>query len=159
MAEKKRGTNIKPYVLTAVIMICFCIWIITRPETVATGNGFSHQIGSFGQCEDGFSDNCNDEATHRIHHFFGNEYYCDACWIDYGQDWFERLSDVSDNDGVLDYDSNICRHSGCGEQAKYSDWDHRFCAKHLNDTHPCRYPGCTIQVPYYSSSEYCSQHD
>lgn len=33
------------------------------------------------------------KAAHRIYHFFGNDYYCDECWKDYGEDYFERLKE------------------------------------------------------------------
>lgn len=58
-----------------------------------------------------------------------------------------------------DEDKAICRRSGCGRTAIYSDWDRRFCSEHITETSYCRYPGCTAQIPNSSKTNYCSKHD
>ena len=139
------------------IIIIIAIKIITTPEIVDSGNGYSHQIGSFGQCDMNFDD-CTINATHRQHHFFGNEDYCESCWERYGKDMFDRLSNVKSNSDVLDYNENKCRHTGCKKRAKYSNWEHRFCSEHLQGMKYCRYPTCSEQIPIYGFSEYCAKH-
>lgn len=142
-------------VLGVLIFLCVVIVVIASPETVASGNGYKHQIGDFGKCDFDF-DGCTREATHRLHHFFGNEDYCDACWDSYGENMFVRLS--GNDDSGLDYNDNKCRYSGCGKTAKYSDWDRRYCAEHLQGDKYCRYPGCSERIPINGLSDYCSKH-
>ena len=144
----------------ALVVALVGIRIITGPQTVASGNGYSHQIGSFGECDAVF-DGCAIDATHRQHHFFGNEDYCESCWIRYGKDMFERVSDTTDSDSIYSkyYDEYKCRHSGCEKRAQYSDWDKRFCSEHLQGTKYCRYPHCSEKIPINGLSNYCSKHD
>ena len=75
-----------------IVIIIFIVYLIATPETIESGNGYKHQIGSFGECECSISDECTGNATHKINHFFSKEYYCDACWDYYGQEWFDKLS-------------------------------------------------------------------
>lgn len=141
--------------LTTAITVCVVIVMISSPKTVASGNGYKHQIGDFGECDFHF-DGCTKAATHRMHHFFGNDNYCDSCWDRYGEDMFIRLS--GKDDAGLDYNQNKCRYSGCGKTAKYSDWDRRYCAEHLQGKKYCRYPGCSEQIPINGFDDYCSKH-
>lgn len=55
--------------------------------------------------------------------------------------------------------SYICRYSGCGRTAVYSDWNRRYCNVHIQEEHYCRYPGCMNLIPNSSTSRYCSEHD
>ena len=155
-AIKKILKRHKIAVALAVVVIIAIIVVIASPKTVDSGNGYKHQIGDFGKCEFDF-DGCMGNATHRLHHFFGNEDYCDVCWDSYGENMFVRLSGT-DNSG-LDYNQNKCRYSGCGKTAKYSDWDRRYCAEHLQGEKYCRYPGCSKRIPIDGLSDYCSEHN
>ena len=131
--------------------------MVVGPKTMERGNGYSHQIGSFGKCDINF-DNCTEKATHRRHHFFENEDYCEYCWNNYGQDMFERLSGKKSDSNGITYDESKCRHTGCKNRAKYSEWDRRYCAEHLQGTKYCRYPNCGEQIPIDGLSDYCSKH-
>ena len=142
------------YVLGITVII---LYIVLGPRTLAHGNGYSHQIGSFGKCDKNF-DGCSQNATHRIHHLFGNEDYCDACWERFGQDWFERLSDTKSKSHGIEYDEYKCRHTGCKKRAENSNWEKRFCVEHLQGTKYCRYPHCSEQIPINGLSEYCWKH-
>ena len=90
--------KLKKALLFVILILGLVIWMLTAPKTLASGNGFKHQIGTFGKCDVNFDD-CTQDATHRIHHFFSNEDYCDACWESYGQGMFEKLADGSDSSG------------------------------------------------------------
>ena len=46
----------------------------------------------------------------------------------------------------------------CDEKAVYEDWTKRYCSKHINETHYCRYPGCNNEISNYSSDLYCYKH-
>ena len=93
----KQG-KVKIALLFVILLVGFVVWMFASPKTIESGNGYKHQVGSFGECEVNFDD-CMQDATHRIHHFFGNEDYCDACWESYGQGMFEKLADGSDSSG------------------------------------------------------------
>ena len=146
------------YILLGAIAVLFVLKSAIGPKTVASGNGYSHQIGSFGKCDVNFDD-CTNDATHRRHHFFGNEDYCEACWDRYGQDMFDRLSDTQTKKSptILEYDEFKCRHVGCDKKAKNSDWSHRFCSEHIQGTTTCRHPTCDREIPI--TQRHCSQHD
>lgn len=76
-----------------VLFLVLIVFLFTRPKTIERGgNGYSHQIGNFGKCDNRLSDDCTDDAEHRLHHIFGNEDYCNACWEYYGEEWFYRIS-------------------------------------------------------------------
>ena len=143
----------------ALVILVIGLKIIFGPQTVASGNGYSHKIGSFGECEMNFSD-CTKNATHRLHNFFYNEDYCDPCWEGYGESMFERLSGVKTTSGGfgIDYDEYKCRHTGCKNKARYSNWDKRFCSEHLQGTKYCRHPHCSELIPINGLSNYCSKH-
>lgn len=151
LLKKHKGIIICVSIISVII-----VWLLTRPETVAYGNGYSHQVGSFGECDIN-SDDCLINATHRRHHLFGNEDYCESCWEIYGKGMFERLSNKSDS-SKLDYDKYKCRHTGCDKKAKTSDWEHRFCEEHIQGMKYCRYPNCGEQIPISGTSKYCWQH-
>lgn len=85
--------NHKGAIICALCMIVVLFRILTGPETIASGNGYSHQVGEFGECGMKF-DGCTTNATHRRHHLFGNEDYCKSCWDGYGQNMFDRLSET-----------------------------------------------------------------
>ena len=164
MMKNLKGGNVidflkkhKLLIIVALIFVIVIIRIIFGPKTVAYGNGYFHQVGSFGECDMNFED-CMIDATHRQHHFFGNEDYCDACWDSYGQDMFERLSGKKSDSNSITYDEYKCRHTGCKNRAKYSEWDRRYCAEHLQGTKYCRYPNCGEQIPIDGLSDYCSKH-
>lgn len=150
---KKFRTPIKCIICIAAIIL----YLAFGPRTVARGNGYSHQIGSFGKCDVNFDD-CSQNATHRRHHLFDNEEYCESCWERYGQDMFERLSDTKPESNGIEYDEYKCRHSGCKNRAEYSEWERRFCAEHLQGTKYCRYPHCSEQIPISGTSVYCWKH-
>ena len=147
----------KSSIILFLFIILIGIRMITGPKTIASGNGYSHQIGSFGTCDMNF-DGCTNKATHRRHHFFGNEDYCDSCWYDYGQNMFDGLSNQKSDSGIFEYDEYKCRHTRCDNKAKYSDWDRRFCSEHLQGTKYCRYPNCSERIPINSLDNYCSNH-
>lgn len=90
--------KVKIALLFAILLVGFVVWMFASPKTLESGNGYKHQVGSFGECDVNFDD-CMQDATHRIHHFFGNEDYCDACWESYGKGMFEKLADDSDSSG------------------------------------------------------------
>ena len=146
-------------ILLVLILSLFGLKLIFGPQTIAYGNGYSHKVGSFGEC-DGDFDGCTIKATHRQHHFFGNEDYCESCWNRYGKEMFERLSDVTDSDSIYSkyYDEYKCRRTGCEKRAEYSSWDKRYCSEHLQGTKYCRYPHCSEQIPINGLSNYCSKH-
>lgn len=52
----------------------------------------------------------------------------------------------------------VCRRTGCGRSPVYSDWNRRYCSLHINESHYCRYPGCTNQIPNSSTGGYCYKH-
>jgi len=58
-------------------------------------------------------------------------------------------------------ESNLvkCRRSGCGKEAVHEEWDRRYCSENIRETHYCRYPGCTNQIPNSSTKQYCYNHD
>ena len=147
----------KGAIIGTLCIIAVFVWVLTAPETIASGNGYSHQLGSFGECDMNFDD-CTVSATHRRHHFFGNEDYCESCWNGYGQDMFNRLSGTKSNSGGVKHDENECRYFGCEKKAVYSDWTRRYCAEHIKGTHYCRYPGCLNEISNYSTDLYCNEH-
>lgn len=147
----------KVTIIVILFLAIIGIRIITGPKTVASGNGYSHQVGSFGECDTKF-DGCTISATHRRHHLFENEDYCESCWDGYGQDMFERLSETKSDSGGLEHDDTKCRYAGCGKKAVYSDWTRRYCSEHINGTHYCRYPGCLNEISNYSTDLYCNKH-
>lgn len=147
----------KGAVIGTLCFIAVCAWLVTAPQTVASGNGYSHQIGSFGECDVNF-DGCTISATHRRHHFWENEDYCESCWNGYGQDMFNRLSETKSESGGIKYDEYKCRCFGCEKEAVYSDWTRRYCAEHIKGTHYCRYPGCLNEITNYSTDLYCNEH-
>ena len=63
------------------------------------------------------------------------------------------------SDDKDDDNSVKCRRSGCGKEPVYTDWDRRYCSEHINDTHYCRYPHCTNEIPNSSINQYCPEHD
>ena len=63
------------------------------------------------------------------------------------------------NDDKDDDKTVKCRRSGCGKEPVYTDWNRRYCSEHINDTHYCRHPRCTNQVPNSSKTQYCYDHD
>ncbi len=145
----------KYWIVAGVIIFLIALISFTSPKTLSSGNGYKHQIGSFRACE--FSD-CKNATTHRIHHFFGNQDFCEEHWNSYGKNMFLGLSKQED-DG-LDYDKyeSNCRHSGCDKKALYTDWDKRYCSEHLQGTKYCRYPGCGEKIPINGLYDYCSEH-
>lgn len=149
--------NHRGIVIGAFCVIIVLMGIVSGPKTVASGNGYSHQIGSFGDCDMKFDD-CQMVATHRRHHFFGNEDYCDSCWDGYGENMFEGLSGIKSDSDSHENDDLECRYVGCGERAKYSEWARRYCSVHIQETHYCRYPGCNNEISNYSSDLYCNEH-
>ena len=152
----------KLIIVLIFIAVVFVIKMVAGSKTVASGNGYSHKIGSFGKCDMHFDD-CTNDATHRRHHFFGNEDYCEACWNQYGLDMFERLSNTKSSPStVLEYDEFKCRHAGCDKKASSSEWKYRFCTEHAQGTTNCRYPGCDREIPIngiHGYSRFCSEHD
>ena len=68
--------------------------------------------------------------------------------------WHEPDNDKDDKDDIVK-----CRRSGCGREAKYTDWNRRYCSEHINETHYCRYPGCLNEISNYSGDLYCHEHD
>lgn len=66
-----------------------------------------------------------------------------------------------EDDPWTNYDGSsiTCRRVGCGRSPVYSDWNRRYCSTHIKETHYCRYPGCTNQIPNNSTGRYCSEHD
>lgn len=97
--ERSPKTRLKKFwlkynmlIVIGIVVLAIIIWLANGPKSVDSGDGWSHQVDDFNKlCE-----HCDDEeekATHRIHHFFGNDYYCDECWKDYGEDYFERLKE------------------------------------------------------------------
>lgn len=101
--------KLKNALLFAILLVGLVVWMFIAPKTLESGNGYKHQVGSFGKCDINY-DNCLQDATHRIHHFFGNENYCDTCWERSGQDMFDKLADSSDSSG------RKC--SACGKRYK-----------------------------------------
>ena len=97
--ERSPKTRLKKFwlkynmlIVIGVIVLAIIIWVASGPKTVDSGDGWSHQVDDFNK----LCDHCDGEeekATHRIHHFFGNDYYCDECWEIYGEDYFERLKE------------------------------------------------------------------
>lgn len=150
--QKYKGAVIGTFCFIAV-----CGWLITAPQTVASGNGYSHQIGSFGECDVNF-DGCTISATHRRHHLWENEDYCESCWNGYGQDMFNRLSETKPESGGMKYEGYKCRCFDCEKEAVYSDWTRRYCAEHIKGTHYCRHPGCNNEISNYSTDLYCNEH-
>ena len=150
LIKKHKRTSVAVGAAAMLILI-----IVLSPKTVACGNGYSHQVGDFGKCDLNF-DGCTGGATHRLHHFFGNEDYCDACWDIYGENMFLRLS--GNDDSGPDYNQNKCRYSGCEKTAKYSDWDRRYCTEHLQGEKYCRHPYCSERIPINGLSDYCWEH-
>ena len=162
--ENKKSSKLRTVFRSCTkVVICilcvalFVVWVMSRPETVASGNGYSHQVGSFGECDMRF-DGCTGEATHRRHHLFENKDFCESCWNPYGQDMFERLSKTESKSNGLEYDEYKCRHTGCDKRAKSSDWDYRFCEEHLQGMKYCRYPNCSEQIPINGTTNYCWKH-
>lgn len=149
--------NHKGAIICALCIIVVLFRTLTGPETVASGNGYSHQVGAFGECDMKF-DGCTENATHRRHHLFGNEDYCESCWDGYGQNMFDRLSETDSGSDRLEYNEIKCRHAGCGKDPVYSDWTRRYCSEHINGTHYCRYPGCLNEISNYSTDLYCNKH-
>lgn len=150
---------LKTYKKTIIVTLCLItiiVLVLTGPKTVEYGNGYFHQIGSFGEC-DIKADDCTVDATHRRHYFLWSENYCESCWECYGKDMFERLSKKNTSNGI-EYDEFKCRHTGCNKRAKTSDWDHRFCEEHIKGTKYCRYPNCSEQIPISGTSKYCWKH-
>ena len=89
---KKFWLKYNMLIVIGVIVLAIIIWLANGPKTVDSDDGWSHQIDDFNKlCE--HCDGEKEKATHRIHHFFGNDYYCDECWEDYGEDYFERLKE------------------------------------------------------------------
>lgn len=89
---KKFWLKYNMLIVIGVVVLAIIIWLANGPKTVDSGDGWSHQIDDFNKlCE--HCDGEEEKATHRIHHFFGNDYYCDECWEDYGEDYFERLKE------------------------------------------------------------------
>ena len=89
---KKFWLKYNMLIVIGVVVLAIIIWLANGPKTVDSGDGWSHQIDSFNElCE--HCDGEEEKATHRIHYFFGNDYYCDECWEDYGEDYFERLKE------------------------------------------------------------------
>ena len=97
--ERSPKTRLKKFwlkynmlIVIGVVVLAIIIWLANGPKTVDSGDGWSHQVDDFNKlCE-----HCDDEeekATHRIHNFFDNDYYCDECWYSYGEDFFERLKE------------------------------------------------------------------
>lgn len=79
-------------IVIGIVVLAIIIWLANGPKTVDSGDGWSHQVDDFNKlCE--HCDNEEEKATHRIHHFFGNDYFCDECWESYGEDSFERLKE------------------------------------------------------------------
>ena len=154
-AIKKILKKYKFTVAATIAALCLLIIVIANPKTVASGNGYKHQVGDFGECEFDL-EGCTKDATHRLHYLFSNEDYCDSCWDRYGENMFVRLSE--NDDSGLNYSQNRCRHSGCGKTAKYSEWDRRYCAEHLQGNKYCRYPGCSKLIPINSWDDYCDEH-
>lgn len=147
----------KKAIICVLCLVIVLIRILAGPKTIASGNGYSHQIGSFGECDMKF-DGCTSNATHRRHHLFENEDYCESCWDPYGQDMFDRLSNKKSSSSGIEYDEYKCRHSGCNKRAETSEWERRFCSEHLNGMKYCRYPHCDEQIPINGTSEYCWKH-
>ena len=144
-------------IICALGIAVIILYTVLGPRTVAHGNGFSHQIGLFGKC-DTISTNCTQNATHRLHSFWGNKDYCEECWELFGQDMFERLSGTKSKSNGIEYDEYKCRRSGCDKRAANSNWEKRFCAEHLQGTTYCRYPHCSEQIPINGMSTYCLKH-
>lgn len=147
----------KKAVICASCLLVILIFIIASPKTVESRNGFSHQVGSFGDCDVKLH-GCTGNATHRRHYLFDNEDYCESCWVNYGQRMFEVLSETEPSYSTIEYDEYRCRHTGCNERAVSSDWKHRFCSEHIKGTKYCRYPNCTEQIPISGTSDYCWKH-
>ena len=97
--ERSPKTRLKKFwlkynmlIVIGIIVLAIIILVASGPKTVDSGDGWSHQVDDFNK----LCDHCDSEeqkATHRIHHFFGNDYYCDECWEIYGEDYFERLKE------------------------------------------------------------------
>lgn len=90
---KKYWLKYNILIVIGVVVLAIIIWLANSPKTVDSGDGWSHQVDDFNKlCE--HCDGQEEKATHRIHSFFGNDYYyCDACWYCYGEEFFERLKE------------------------------------------------------------------
>lgn len=100
------------------------------------------------------------ECTHRCIKY--NGYYSEDLITVYINDEkfiYPKRKDEKKKESALERSSKICRVSGCGKQAKYSDWDRKYCEEHLQGTKYCRHPGCNKEIPILGLSDYCSSHD
>ena len=89
---KKFWLKYNMFIVIGIVVLAIIIWLANGPKTVDSGDGWSHQVDDFNKlCE--HCDGEEEKATHRIHNFFGNDYYCDECWYSYGEDFFERLKE------------------------------------------------------------------
>lgn len=96
--------------ILAVLLIGFIAWKMVSPKTVESGNGYKHQIGEFNEKCDYFEICKKDTTTHRIHHMFDTDYYCDECWERFGQNTFNFLAkkDSKSNNSEEARSAKIC---------------------------------------------------
>lgn len=96
--------------IMAVILVALVVWKMVSPKTVESGNGYKHQIGEFNEKCDYFEICKNDTTTHRIHHMFDTDYYCDECWELFGQRTFNFLADIDGKNNSSDEarDAKVC---------------------------------------------------
>lgn len=79
-----------------------------------------------------------------------------ACGGDYYSN--PSSSSYSNASSSSNIENAVCRRTGCGRPAVYTDWNRRYCSEHIEDNHYCRYPGCMNQISNSNSSQYCSIH-
>lgn len=121
----------KVWLIIFVLLLCgFIVWKIVGPKTIESGNGYSHQVWNFKE-ECDYEGLCHSEnATHRIHHFFGDYgYYCDECWERFdGQESFDRLAKKSSksSSSSRETDAKICAKKAVEDQLK-SPSTAKFC--------------------------------
>lgn len=122
----KRNNKWIKWVVVVGIVSLFIVYKCCIVRTVDSGNGWKHQRVCFGTCE--FLD-CTNDATHRIHKSFFNDYYCDNCWELYGKENFERLAekDTSNKTSENEKNAKICAVKAVEDKLK-SPSTAKFCS-------------------------------
>lgn len=99
--ERSPKTRLKKFwlknnmrIVIGVVVLIVIIWLANGPKTVDSGGGWSHQVDDFNKlCDSCRLDGEEEKATHRIHAFLYNDYYCDECWDSYGENFYEKLKE------------------------------------------------------------------
>lgn len=108
----------KRLLILLCIALVFVVWKLVGPKTLEKGNGYKHQIGSFNKECDGYK--CPNTPIHRIYHVFGSDYYCEECWVDYGESQFRSLAHLDRKNIYSDEaaDAKICAVKAVKDQLK-----------------------------------------